>query len=394
MRIRGNLPDNWVWVRCQDVIDVRDGTHDTPQYVPQGIPLITSKNLSGNSLNFSDVYYISREDHEAIEKRSKVDDGDIIMAMIGTIGNPVIIQKTHEFSIKNIALFKFQNSKVFNEYFYYLLHSSLIKEQLLAQSLGVTQKFVSLQVLRDLKIPLPPLEEQKRIAKIAGKCDRLRRTRRYTQQLSETYLQSVFLEMFGDALNLEYGGQYLGDLVTITGGGTPSRDIPEYFIGSIPWLTSKDMKGEYIFDTQEHITQKAIQNSATKLVPKESILMVVKSKVLMHRLPLAIAKVELCHGQDIKSIQCSNKINPYFLLFILKHNEKKLLVQARGANTEGLTLPMIEEISIPQLPIDFQEKFAQIVQRFERLRAQQRESDRQAEHLFQSILHRAFQGEL
>ncbi len=248
--------------------------------------------------------------------------------------------------------------------------------------------------LAQYQIPLPPLEEQKRIAQIAGKCDRLRRTRRYTQQLSNTYLQSVFLEMFGNALKLESSSEYLGKLVTITGGGTPSRDIPEYFTGSIPWLTSKDMKGEYIFDTQEHITQKAVKNSATKPVPKESILMVVKSKVLMHRLPLAITKVELCHGQDIKSIQCSNKINPYFLLFILKHNAKKLLIQARGANTEGLTLPMIEEISVPQVPIDLQEKFAQIVQRFERLRAQQRESDRQAEHLFQTVLHRAFSGEL
>ena len=240
----------------------------------------------------------------------------------------------------------------------------------------------------------PRSQNRKRIATIAQKADRLRRTRRYTLELSDSYLRSVFLKMFEDALREDYSTQLLGEVVTITGGGTPSRDIPKYFTGSIPWLTSKDMKGGYIFDTEEHITEEAIRKSATKLVPKESILIVVKSKVLMHRLPLAMAKVALCHGQDIKSIQCSEYVNPYFLIYVLKHSEKKLLKQARGANTEGLTLPMLEKVFIPQVPITLQEKFAQIVQRFERLRTQQREADRQAEHLFQTILHRAFRGEL
>jgi hypothetical protein len=80
-------------------------------------------------------------------------------------------------------------------------------------------------------------------------------------------------------------------MVKITGGGTPARERPEYYQGRIPWLTSKDMKGDYIWDTEEHITERAIQESATNLIPAGSILVVVKSKVLMHRLPVAIAKV-------------------------------------------------------------------------------------------------------
>ena len=73
-------------------------------------------------------------------------------------------------------------------------------------------------------------------------------------------------------------------MVAIAGGSTSSRDRPEYFEGRIPWLTSKDMQGDYIWDTEEHITQAAIESSATKLVPENSVLVVVKSKVLMHRL--------------------------------------------------------------------------------------------------------------
>jgi len=81
------------------------------------------------------------------------------------------------------------------------------------------------------------------------KADRLRRTRRYARQLSDTLLQSVFLEMFGRFFEDETPKTPLGELVDITGGGTRSREIPSYFTGRIPWLTSKDMRGDYIWDT-------------------------------------------------------------------------------------------------------------------------------------------------
>src|SRR5262249_7974376 len=73
-----------------EVCDVRDGTHDSPKYVREGYPLITSKNLKNGFIDFTSVNLISREDLDAINKRSKVDAGDILMPMIGTIGNPVI----------------------------------------------------------------------------------------------------------------------------------------------------------------------------------------------------------------------------------------------------------------------------------------------------------------
>lgn len=101
-----DIPDSWEWVRLDEVIDVRDGTHDTPPYYPTGIPLITSKNLSNGKLEFTNVKYISKQDADNINKRSRVDIGDILFAMIGSIGNPVIVNDNREFCIKNIALFK------------------------------------------------------------------------------------------------------------------------------------------------------------------------------------------------------------------------------------------------------------------------------------------------
>ncbi len=258
----------------------------------------------------------------------------------------------------------------------------------------VNQAAVRKEDLLQLRIPLPPLPEQQRIAAILARADRLRRLRRYALELSEGYLQAVFVEMFGDQLRERYSRKQLGDLVAITGGGTPSRAVSRYYEGAIPWLTSKDMRGDYIYDTQEHITHEAIDSSAARLVPTGSLLVVVKSKVLMHRLPVAMTRVPLCHGQDIKSIQCSSKIDPYFAVYVLRHSEPRLLAQARGANTEGLTLPMLHEIPVPDVSLPQQRQFAQIVQRFDRVRAQQREAARQAEQLFGALLDRAFRGEL
>lgn len=156
------IPKNWKWVRANDILDVRDGTHDTPKYVVKGVPLVTSKNLDNGKLNLSNIKYISKNDSEKINLRSKVNLNDILFAMIGTIGNPVIIKKDIEMSIKNIGLFKSYRENAINmEYIYYLLlyMQDILKQQV---SSGV-QKFVSLTELRRLMMPLPPLAEQKRI---------------------------------------------------------------------------------------------------------------------------------------------------------------------------------------------------------------------------------------
>lgn len=154
------LPIGWEWVRFQNVIDVRDGTHDSPKYVKEGIPLITSKNLDNGKINFDNVNYITNEDHIQISQRSKVESNDILFAMIGSIGNPVIVDMHREFSIKNVALFKNNNQINKNYLYYYLYYQQYEFKQL---SSGAVQSFVSLTFLRNFLFAIPPLSEQKRI---------------------------------------------------------------------------------------------------------------------------------------------------------------------------------------------------------------------------------------
>ena len=155
------IPESWVWVTLGEYLDVRDGTHDTPKYVASGIPLVTSKNLNNGKLDFSNIKYISEVDHSQISLRSKVDVGDILFAMIGSIGNPVLIKETCNFSIKNIGLFKKYIIETNMEYIYYILLE--LQDDMRKKASGGVQSFVSLSFLRNYLIPLPPLNEQKRI---------------------------------------------------------------------------------------------------------------------------------------------------------------------------------------------------------------------------------------
>jgi len=144
----------WEKVQLSDVCDVRDGTHDSPQYLQSSkYVLITSKNIKDDTIDFTtSVNYISEDDYIAINKRSKVDIGDILMPMIGTIGNPIIVAPTdQQYCVKNVALIKFaESTKVINVYIKRLLDNPSYMSYLIGLNKGGTQKFVALGTIRKL----------------------------------------------------------------------------------------------------------------------------------------------------------------------------------------------------------------------------------------------------
>ncbi|MFW6047537.1 MAG: restriction endonuclease subunit S, partial [Candidatus Woesearchaeota archaeon] len=154
-----------------DICDVRDGTHDSPKYKSEGIPLVTSKNVKDGFIDFSSAKLISKEDYESINKRSAVHDGDIIMPMIGTIGNPLIIKKDGDFAIKNVALIKFTKTNVSNIFIQTLLSSKYFEHITTNSKRGGTQKFIALKDIRNIKIPLPPIKLQNQFAEIVQKIE-------------------------------------------------------------------------------------------------------------------------------------------------------------------------------------------------------------------------------
>mgnify|MGYP000220246582 CR=1 FL=1 len=149
----------WEQRKLNDISDVRDGTHDSPKYQNTGHPFVTSKNVKDGFINYDDIQFISDEDFNEINKRSKVDVNDILMGMIGTIGNMALIRTEPDFAIKNVALIK--DTKQINYlYLYHFLHSPFIEKQLSSGMDGGTQKFVSLGNVRNLDIVYPSEVEQ------------------------------------------------------------------------------------------------------------------------------------------------------------------------------------------------------------------------------------------
>ncbi|WP_275018408.1 restriction endonuclease subunit S [Streptococcus infantarius] len=154
--------DDWEQRKLSEVSDVRDGTHDSPPYLSQGHPFVTSKNVKDGYINYEGIQYISDEDFEAINKRSKVDVNDILMGMIGTIGNLALIRTEPDFAIKNVALIK-DTKQISYLYLYHYLQSPSTEKQLLSGLDGGTQKFISLKNIRDLNVIMPAEAEQIKI---------------------------------------------------------------------------------------------------------------------------------------------------------------------------------------------------------------------------------------
>ena len=157
------LPSGWEFARLSNVLDVRDGTHDSPRdYKGDDFRyLVTSKNFENGNINFETARKISVKDYEEIIKRSNVEEDDILFSMIGgNIGNQLMVKGFSEFAIKNVALFKYFNKLATYPYFIKLF-TSYIAIDLQEKALGGAQPFVGLGTLRELIIGLPPINEQK-----------------------------------------------------------------------------------------------------------------------------------------------------------------------------------------------------------------------------------------
>lgn len=152
----GEIPEGWEVKLSGEIMDIRDGTHDSPKQSEIGFPLITSKHIVSGTLAINDAYLISADDFEKINKRSKVSTGDILLTMIGTVGTPyLVMQKNTDFAIKNIGLFKTSCAKTLRNYFFILLKSGGMQGYLEARMIGTTQKYLSLKALRSIETLVP-----------------------------------------------------------------------------------------------------------------------------------------------------------------------------------------------------------------------------------------------
>jgi type I restriction enzyme S subunit len=161
--------------------------------------------------------------------------------------------------------------------------------------------------------------------------------------------------------------QSLDSLVTIFGGGTPSTKNEEFYSGSIPWVTPKDMKVWRIENSIDRITQTAIENSSTKLIEPKAVLIVVRSGVLKHSLPVAISQVPLCVNQDLKAFVCKDNILPDYLAHFLKASAPTILSWVRATTADNLPFDRIRKLAVPVPPLAEQKSIVDVLEQVDML---------------------------
>ena len=398
---------SWSWVKANDYIDVRDGTHDSPKQLPKGIPLLTSKTIVNGKIDFSTCVYISYEDHLAISKRSQVDNGDILYAMIGTIGNPVIVEKEQEFSVKNVALFKFKNLKVFNRFFFHFLNSDLAKQHFEKNSRGGTQKFVSLGNIRELRFPLPPLEEQKRIAAILDKADAIRRKRQEAIKLADKFLHAVFMDMFGDPVNntMRWDVKNLKELSTkIHSGNTPTGGREVYVDKGIAFFRSQNVwKNKLESDDIAYLDDATHKKMAKSSLKNRDILITKTGRINTENSSLGRAAMYL--GEDdaaninghVYLIRLKNPVLNEFILYILTTKEYRDHIRSvcvGGIDKRQLNKDHIEQFPIINPPVALQNQFLKLMQIVESKKEKALQSLKKSQELFNTLNQKAFTEKL
>jgi restriction modification system DNA specificity domain protein len=248
--------EHWSYTRLKEVKDVRDGTHSSPKYIDTGYPLVTSKNLTDSGLNLNDVSLISESDYNEINKRSKVEVGDILLGLIGTIGKPVLVE-TDGFAIKNVGLIK-NGGQIQNQFLLQYLKTNLFNKYIQIEMAGNTQKFLGLETLRNTKVPVPSSEEQSAIGSFFRTLDVLLGSYKDNlanyQSLKATMLSKMFPkagqtvpEIRLDGFEGEWEEKYIGELADIVRGASP-RPIqdPKWFDpnSEIGWLRISDVTSQ------------------------------------------------------------------------------------------------------------------------------------------------------
>jgi type I restriction enzyme S subunit len=284
--------------------------------------------------------------------------------------------------------------------YYYLRQEATRKKAERSMTGSAGQRRVPSKFLKEELIPLPPLPEQKRIAAILAKADRLRRLRRTARDLSDTYLQSVFLEMFGDPVSNPMGWEVraLSDLKTKFSYGTSTKCYTEP--KGLPVLRIPNVLGREI-----NLEDLKYAELPEKEVDKLSLLQGDLLFVRTNGNPDYVGRCAV-FGLNAQYLYASylirarldlTTVNPWFLATYLRTGSGRKAMSPYIRTTAGqsnIGMEGLGQIPVPFPPLSLQQEFAHIVHKFERLRAQQREAERQAEHLFQTLLRRAFRGEL
>lgn len=382
------LPENWCWTRLDFIANYKKGPFGSSltkaMFVPKG------KNTykvyeQGNAINKSTQYgsyYITKEKYDSMDGFS-VEPDDIIVSCAGTIGEIFRLPQNIEKGIINQALMRVRlNSSVVYQIFEYYFSKILI-QNITDESNGTAIKNIPpFKVLKQMPFPLPPLPEQKRIvnrieslfAKLDEAKEKIQQVLDGAEMRKAAILHKAFTGELTKTWRKENGisedsweVKKLSDCGNWYGGGTPSKTHPEYWEkGNILWITSKDMKSDYIEDSQQHINSYGVENSSAKYIEEHALICVMRSGILRHSFPVAVIKKPFTVNQDLKVLVPNKMINIEYLLFICKYKEQSILnsCMKNGTTVESINFDKLKNFSI-MIPAEIEQiRIVNIIKKF------------------------------
>ncbi len=369
-----------------------------PEYFNGSIPWYTPGDI-GKDVDLSMSSRCLSEKAIVTGNAKLLDKGMLLVTCIGNIGRAGVLKRTSSANQQITALKFHEDIDVYYAYYWFVANRN--KLEIIANQAIVP--ILNNERLEGVEFSYPTLPEQRRIAALLAKADRLRRLRRYALELGEGYLQAVFVEMF--FTNPSPDWHYVEISSLAKKGSNTMRTGPfgsdlhhsEFVEKGIAVLgidnavQNRFTWGKFRFITKE----KYEQLKRYTVFPGDVIITIMattgRCAVIPNNIPLAINTKHLC-CITLDQRKC---LPVYLQSCFLNHPLvlKQLGVSERGAIMPGLNMQIIKELKIPLPDLELQEEFNRLHQKHERIISKQRESLRQAEHLFETLLHRAFRGE-
>lgn len=411
------LAEDWLEMQVSEVLDFRSGNVDPQRYANETFEL------------YSMPAYDETGKPEIVQGRNigsskkEVYSGDVLFARLNpriprvwSVGNTQITYRklaSTDFVVLTDKQRPDRTPWFDTQFLRYQLLSPQFLSQVTKEVQGATgsRQRIRTEYLETARLSIPDLGTQQRIvARIEALLAEVREMRELqtaitadTSQLMRSVLAEVFPVNPKDTIS---GWQWvqLSDLGEVVGGGTPRKSEMAYWGGTIPWVSPKDMKTKVIEDTQDHVTGIGIENSSTKLIPAKSILLVFRSGILAHSLPIAIAGRDLTINQDMKAIILRSGLVSDFVAYALEAREQRFITSCvkKGPTVHSIVGEKFwqERIPVPNGK-DSLTRQQQIASYLDNMRVEIKEMNslnaedaRLIGELEQAVLNQAFRGEL
>ena len=365
------------------------GVTASAQADPVGPKMLRITDIQDGVVDWSAVPHCANTT-KGIQTRQLV-AGDIVFARTGTTGKSFLVQECPARTVFASYLIRLRVRAEIadSRYVSHFFRSPGYWHQIARAAAGVAQQGVNATKLKNLLVPLPPIEEQRRIASVLDAVDALRAKRRQALAKLDSLTQAIFVDMFGDSTVWPTGK--LGDHVPTTSGGTPSRSRPDFFDGHIPWVKSGELASGLVTTCEEAITEEALASSSAKLMPIGTVLLAMYGATTGE---VAVLGVEAATNQAVCCISPTESVTGPFLIGLLRTRKSDLIQKAAGGAQPNISQAIVRGLDIPLPPIAIQMEYTKLVSAIGHLRDMARSSAVELDTLFASLQQRAFRGEL